>query len=62
MIPTRYKEFYGDETRWFIGTVVDLNDPMELGRIRVRIMGIHTDDKQQNSASINDRQNDYDMN
>jgi len=47
MIPTRYKEFYGDETRWFIGTVVDLNDPMELGRIRVRIMGIHTDDKQQ---------------
>ena len=47
MIPTRYKEFYGDETRWFIGTVVDLNDPMELGRIRVRIMGIHSDDKQQ---------------
>lgn len=46
MIPTRYQDFYGDETRWFIGTVVDLLDPKELGRIRVRIMGIHSDNLQ----------------
>lgn len=37
--------YYGDSTRWFVGTVTDLNDPMELGRIRVRIMGIHSDNK-----------------
>ena len=38
--------FYGDTTRWFIGTVVDVNDPLQLGRLRVRIDGIHSDDKQ----------------
>lgn len=43
MIPTRYQDYYGDETRWFIGTVVDLDDPEQLGRVRVRIMGIHSD-------------------
>ena len=34
--------FYGDETRWFIGRVVDNNDPLYLGRVKVRIHGIHT--------------------
>ena len=43
MIPTRYLDFYGDETRWFIGKVVSNEDPAELGRIRVRIEGIHSD-------------------
>ena len=43
MIPTRYQDFYGDETRWFIGRVVSVQDPMELGRVKVRIMGIHTE-------------------
>ena len=38
--------FYGDETRWFIGRVVDNNDPLHLGRVKVRIHGIHTDDTQ----------------
>jgi hypothetical protein len=33
--------FYGDTTRWFIGKVVDNNDPLTLGRVRVRIIGIH---------------------
>ena len=22
--------FYGDQTRWFVGTVVDVNDPLKL--------------------------------
>ena len=35
-------EFYGDNVRWFIGVVEDNNDPLRLGRVRVRIRGIHT--------------------
>ena len=37
------KEYYGDETRWFIGVVKDIQDPLELGRVRVRIFGVHPD-------------------
>lgn len=34
--------FYGDTTRWFIGTVVNhTGDPLRLGRLQVRIVGIH---------------------
>ncbi len=34
--------FYGDTTRWFIGTVVrNTGDPLELGRLKIRIVGIH---------------------
>jgi hypothetical protein len=29
---------------WFTGVVEDREDPLELGRVRVRIFGIHTDD------------------
>jgi hypothetical protein len=39
-------EFYGDDTRWFIGKVVTKgveSDPAGLGRVRVRIVGIHDD-------------------
>ena len=35
-------EYYGDQVRWFIGTVVDINDPLKLDRVRVRVYGIHT--------------------
>lgn len=34
--------FYGDNVRWFFGVVEDIYDPMKLGRVRVRIHGIHT--------------------
>ena len=44
------KEYYGDDTRWFIGIVKDINDPLELGRIRVRIFGIHSE----NTSDISD--------
>ena len=44
MIPTSEIDYYGDTTRWFIGSVIDINDPLELGRIRVRIFGVHSGD------------------
>jgi len=37
-------DFYGDETRWFVGKVISINDPLEQGRVRVRIYGVHTSD------------------
>lgn len=46
MIPKTYKEYYGDETRWFIGVVKDINDPIELGRVKVRIFGVHSENVQ----------------
>ena len=42
MIPTTEIEYYGDHQRWFIGTVIDINDPLEIGRLKVRIFGIHS--------------------
>lgn len=33
------------ELYWFFGKVEDRNDPMELGRLRVRVYGMHTPDK-----------------
>ena len=39
-----YNSFYGDEVRWFIGIVEATNDPLRLGRVRVRIYGIHSFD------------------
>ena len=41
MIPVSYQQYYGDETRWFLGIVIDINDPEELGRVKVRIFGVH---------------------
>lgn len=35
-------EYYGDDTRWFIGEVKSIADPNKLGRIRVRIFGLHS--------------------
>ena len=41
MTPTIPTEFYGDNIRWFLGVVEDILDPLHLGRVRVRIYGIH---------------------
>ena len=41
MIPVSYQQYYGDETRWFLGIVIDINDPEQLGRVKVRIFGVH---------------------
>ena len=46
MIPDTHKHYYGDETRWFVGKVVQAHgDPEELGRIKVRIYGVHPDNQ-----------------
>ncbi len=37
-------DYYGDETRWFIGIVMSIDDPQELGRVQVRIFGVHSED------------------
>ena len=37
-------KFYGDNVRWFIGIIVDVNDPLKLDRVKVRVWGIHTSD------------------
>ena len=30
---------------WWTGVVEDINDPLRLGRLRVRIIGFHTENK-----------------
>jgi len=41
------RNFIGTDTVWFLGVVEDINDPVELGRVRVRCYGWHTEDKSQ---------------
>lgn len=37
-------EFYGDNTRWFIATVVDASPPYGYeGRVKIRVHGLHTE-------------------
>ena len=39
------KEFYGDDYRWFFGTVINASPPAGLeGRVKVRIRGVHNPD------------------
>ena len=40
------KDFMGVESFvWFYGVVEDWKDPLFLGRVKVRCIGFHTDDK-----------------
>ena len=42
MIPSSFIDYYGDQTRWFLGEVVNIkDDPLKLGRARVRIFGVY---------------------
>lgn len=36
--------YYGDDFRWFVGVVVSNKDPLKMGRVKVRIYGLHTSD------------------
>ena len=36
--------YYGDQTRWFIGVVKNIDDPRSMGRVKVRIYGVHNHD------------------
>jgi len=36
------KQYYGDDVRWFVGVVTNNLDPLQLGRVQVRIFGIHS--------------------
>ena len=48
MLTTHHKDDfanYGGGFYWFHGVVEDVTDPMRLGRVRVRCLGFHTDDR-----------------
>ena len=36
--------YYGDKSAWFTGIVEDVNDPLQAGRVRVRVYGLHSFD------------------
>lgn len=38
-------KFTGLQSNFYTGVVEDRNDPLQVGRVRVRIYGLHTDDK-----------------
>jgi hypothetical protein len=38
-------DFYGDDLRWWTGIVIDTADPYRVGRVKVRIYGVHNEDK-----------------
>jgi len=39
------REHYGEEFNWFLGRVIDIADPEFLGRVQVRVYGVHSQDK-----------------
>ena len=44
MIPNNFIEYYGDQTRWFLGEVVNVkDDPLKLGRVKVKVFGVYDD-------------------
>ena len=48
MLTTHHKDDfanYGGGFYWFHGVVEDVSDPLQLGRVRVRCLGFHTDDR-----------------
>ena len=48
MLTTHHKDDfanYGGGFYWFHGVIEDVADPMQLGRVRVRCVGFHTDDR-----------------
>jgi hypothetical protein len=50
-LKTLQGDYYGDYFRWFIGIVVNNKDPLKLGRVKVRIRGIHSPSVAQTSTN-----------
>jgi len=44
-------DFYGDNIRWFVGRVLNANDPEGRGRVQIRIHGVHSDRPEDYSVS-----------
>jgi len=44
-MPTVNTRYYGNNFKSFYGRVVNVNDPLQLGRVQVRIFGIHTENE-----------------
>jgi len=42
--------FINNNFYWFTGVIEDINDPLEMGRVRVRCYGYHTDDKNEGTG------------
>jgi hypothetical protein len=42
-----FDQYIGGNFAWFTGVIEDILDPMQMGRVRVRCYGYHTDDKSQ---------------
>jgi hypothetical protein len=38
------KDYYGNQYKWFVGKVKDVNDPLNSNRVRVHIFGVHPDE------------------
>lgn len=47
----RDSDYYGDKSKWFIGVVKDVSDPLQSNRVRVRIKGIHPDEGDEDAIS-----------
>ena len=43
MIPNATTENYTRANNYWLGTVINVNDPLQLGRVQVRINGVHTE-------------------
>ena len=43
--PASFDQYLGGQFAWFTGVVEDNLDPQQMGRVRVRCFGYHTDDK-----------------
>ena len=42
-LKTLYSEYAPADAVWFVGKVISNTDPLKLGRVQIRAMGVHTD-------------------
>ena len=44
MMKILYSDYAPAESIWFVGKVISNTDPLKLGRVQIRVMGMHSDD------------------